>query len=526
MTQSLCGNCGTGLQYGSGWCPGCGMAVTPAVPAPAAPSFAGQAPPVQPPYVPQPPYEPRTSPMPYPQGAPVPPPGYGAAPYGAAPYGSSPYGGGPGVPPPGWSAVEALLTGDWLGPAKSAVLAVVAMLGVSLFGMLLIANGDLGFAETLVLILAGVCLAVGGDAFAEAEADSFDSATASVSIGVLPLTVTLVGMLVLGATFARRLRRGEVARGRDVLADLVRTALVFALLFIPLPLLARYTPDRFDDGGLGELVDLNGRLGVGVWSTLFGALLFAVATTGLVALLRRSAPLLGRFRPRVMPALRGALVVFAAGTVGAVVFMIWALAENGGEEGVPQFLGVSLLAFVNATLAVVLWAAGGQLTGEGGLTDEITGTSSIDLLTFTDVHGAFWLAPVVLFAVMQTVAVVVVLRQHTMLTARLEGLRFAAALAFVALVAALLLRFAVDSSTGGGGFRAGVSVEETFNPFLVAFILALWGAVTGLLAPAIAAGLPPNVVQAVRRRYGMADAPVAPPAPAPVQPPAPPQHWQ
>ncbi len=524
MTQAFCGNCGTGLPYGAGRCHGCGLPVAPPVPqAPAEQPYPGAVAPGPVPYgQPHPAAPTAIGQPPTPLGA-APPAGYTGAPYSAGAYGPGPHGtppyGGQGAPAPGWSALEAFLTGDWAGAAKSAGFAVLAMLGVSLVGMLLVAGGELGFGETLVLILSGVCLAVGGDAFVEAEASSFEfeSAAASASIGVLPLTVTFVGMLVLGASFSRRLRKRGVSRGRDVLFHIARTALVFALFFLPLSLLSRYTPDSdsLDGSGLEELVRLDGRLGVGVWSSFSGALLFAVAATGLVALLRRSGPLLGRFRPRVYPALMGALVVFAAGALAALVFLVWGLIDISGDEGAVQFLGVSLLAFVNGVLAAVLWTAGVQLTAQGGLAGEFSegsgGSESLSLLTFADYSGLFWLAPVVLAIVMILVAVVVVLRQHTMLEARLEGLRFAAALGLVALVVALLLRIAVESSAGAGGFGAQATATATFNPFLAAFVLALWGAVTGVLAPVIAAALPSGVVQSVRRRFGMAP----PPAPAP-----------
>lgn len=526
MTQSFCGNCGTGLPHGANWCHGCGVAVAPtqAAPAPVQQPYAGQSPYEQAPY-PQP--HPVAVQGPYAAGAPQPP----QPPGGSGPYGTAPYAGGPGAPRPGWGVLEGLLAGDWAGAARHAGFAVLAMLGVSFVGMLLVAGGELGFAETFVLILGGVCLAVGGDAFAESEARmlAYDywEAGVEVSVGILPLTVTLVGVLVLGASFARRLRKREVTRGRDVLLHLVRTALVFTLPFLPLPLLTRYTADTSDDG-LGDIVDVEGVLGVGVWSSLSGALLFAVAATGLVALFRSSAPLLGRLRPRMFPALMAALAVFVTGALAAVVFIIWALVENGGDDGTSQFLGVWVLAFVNGMAAAVLWTAGVPLTAEGGLASDISdsagGSQTVSLLTFTDEHGAFWLAPVVLFVVMLCVAVVVVLRQHTILEARLEGLRFAAALGLVALGAALLLRIAVDSSAGGaGGFGSSASATATFNPFLAAFVLALWGAVTGLIAPAIAAGLSPQLVQRIRGRYGMAPAPA--PVPPAATPPAPQQQW-
>lgn len=516
MTHSICGNCGSGLPYGAGWCPGCGVVLTappagpPAVPPPT-PQWSAPAPPQAQPY----------GPGPVPPVLQTPADVYGAAPSGGSPGGPT----GP-VRAPGAATLEALLSGDWLGALRSAVLAVVAMLAVSLVGMLLIANGQLGFGETLVLILGGVCLAVGGDMFGEAEASSFESGSASVSVGILPLTVTVVGLVVLGFSFARRLRKRGVTSGRDVLLQLVRTSLLFTVLFLPLSLLTHYRPDSFEDDGLADLVDVEGRIGVGVWTSLFGALLFAVAATGLVALLRGSGPLLGRFRPRLFPALVGALTVFATGAVAAVVFVIWGLTDIG-DDGAVTFLGVSVLGFVNGVLAAVLWTAGVQLTGEGGLAGEFSGTESVDLLTFTDLSGAYWLAPVVLFVVMLCVAVVVVIRQHTLVEARLEGLRFAAALAVVALAASLLLRIVVESSASGGpGFGASATASATFNPFLAAFVLALWGAVTGLIAPAIAAGLPPGIVQALRRCFGMAEPRVVAPAPvAPPVPPLPPQHW-
>ncbi len=545
MTQGLCGNCGTGLPYGSGRCARCGLAAMPVAPqAPAHQSNQGYAPPGWLPYaqphpaaVGRPPFPPGTQQQPAAVAGHAGGP-YGTADHGTAPHGTSPYGpaygavphGGQGAPPPGWGALEAFFTGDWLGAARSAALAVLAMLGVSLVGMLMIAGGELGFGETLVLVLGGVCLAVGGDAFVEAQAESFgESGGASVSVGILPLTITLVGLLVLGVTFARRLRRRGVARGRDVLFQMGRTALLFMAFFLPLSLLSRYTPDPFGDSELRDLIEFEGELGVGVGSSLSGALLFAVAATGLVALLRPSAPLLGRFRPRVFPALMGAVAVFAAGALAAAIFVVWGLVDIGGDEGLVQFLGASVLSFVNGMLAAVLWAAGVPLTGEGGFASELTtsqsNSESVSLLTFTDEHGAFWLAPVVLFVVMLTVAVLVVLRQHTMLGARLEGLRFAAALGLVALAAALLLRIAAESSASGGGFGAEAGATATFNPFLAAFVLALWGAVTGLLAPVVAAALPSGLVQSVRRRLGMAPVPPPTPVPAPYLPPAPPQAW-
>src|SRR3712207_4514265 len=125
MTQTFCGNCGTGLPHGGHWCHGCGVAVasTQAVQAHVQQSYPGQAQYAQqsavtPAYSDQAPYAVGAPPMPQP------------AAYAPGPYGAAPYAGGPGVPPQGWGALEGLLSGDWAGAAKSAGLAVLAMLGV------------------------------------------------------------------------------------------------------------------------------------------------------------------------------------------------------------------------------------------------------------------------------------------------------------------------------------------------------------------------------------------------------------
>jgi hypothetical protein len=425
----------------------------------------------------------------------------------AAPWSAAPTAGQRSTGVQGRSLVDALMTGDWGGAARTAGLAVAVMLGISLVGMLLISQGQAGFQETVALVFAGVCLAVGGDAFASADSDSFG---ASLSLGFLPLTVTLAGLGVLGWSFGRRVTARAQGSRTEPLLQAVRTGLVFTAFFLPLSLLTRYTNDD------ANVLGITGKLGVGVLSTVFGALLFAVAALGITWLFHRGTTLpgkVGAFRDRSRAPLVAAVAVFAVGLSGVVAALVYGLVN--GDEKVSQ-IGVALLGAGNGALASVLWAAGVPLNVSGGASSTVlgeltpSGARSVTLFTFTDDNGWFWLAPVVLLAAMLVVAAALAVRQNTVEDARREGFRFAGALAVVALLATLLLRIAVGGQASEFSSSAGGSLM--FNPIVAAFVLAVWGAATGLLAPVVAAKLPGGFVTKVRRRFGAAPTAPTPPA--------------
>ncbi|MET0763396.1 MAG: streptophobe family protein [Blastococcus sp.] len=554
MTGSYCSSCGAEKTPGASFCASCGSAVAapPAGP-PAAPAAGQWAAPhqgtphqgtphqgtpyqgsaaesapiaAQPQYTPVPVPAPQPASasysgppapqVPYPGGQPaqVPYPGAqqpwaGAPQQGqAAPPPAAPWGAATGAPQPtgtpGRSTIDALLTGDWGGAARSAGLAVGVMAAISLVGMLLITEGGIGFRETMALILAGVCLAVGGDGYAEAAVESFGT---SFSLGLLPLTVTLAGLGVLGWSFARQLRSSASATAADSLLQGVRTALVFTAFFLPLSLLTRYQADDSD------VLDVSGRLGVGVVSTVIGALLFAVAALGLTWVFHRSTALPGRvaaLRDKALAPLLGAVAVFSVGLLAVVAALIYGLIEE--SDKLIQ-TGVALLGAGNGALASVLWSAGVPLNVEGTASTPLSelspsGSESVDLFTFTDGSAWFWLAPVLLLATMVLVATALAVRQNTVEDARREGFRFAGALALVAFLATLLLRIGVDGaaiefSTAGDG-------SAMFNPIVAAFVLAVWGVLTGLLAPVVAAKVSSGFVTTVRSRFGAEVEPTPP----------------
>jgi hypothetical protein len=531
MTGSYCSTCGAQLAPGARFCASCGTAL--AAPSAGEPSYpaaqTGQQPVAQPPYpaaqtgqqpVAQPPYpaaqtaqQPVAQP-PYPAAQTAQQPWVGNASYPGqtAPPAGAPWGSAPNAAPrprgtQGRSTIDALLTGDWGGAARTAGIAVAVMTGISLVGMLVATQGGVGFRETVALVFAGVCLAVGGDAYASAESDSFGS---SVSLGLLPLTVTLAGLGVLGWLFAQRLRTRGPASTTDVLLQAVRTALVFTAFFLPLSLLTRYKAEN------AAVLGLTGRLGVGVVSSVIGALLFAVAALGLTWLFHRGTVLPGRvgaFRDKALAPLLGAVAVFAVGLLAVVVALIYGLIE--GDEKMTQ-IGIAVLGAGNGALASVLWSAGVPLNLQGGASSSLlgqytpSGSDNVDLFTFTDGSGWFWLAPVALLAAMVLVATALAVRQNTIEDARREGFRFAGALAVIAFLATLLLRIGLGGEATE--FSASADGSAMFNPIVAAFVLAVWGVVTGLLAPVVAAKVSSGFVGSVRRRFGAASAPTPPPA--------------
>ncbi len=514
MTGSFCANCGAQAGPGASFCASCGaqLAAAPAQQPPQAPPTVEQ--PAAPAYQAAPSYP---DPQEYqgqqhqPGFQPPQQPWVGGPTYSdqhaqpaPAPWGAAPAMAPPQPTAPRRSLVDSLLTGDWGGAARSAGLAVGVMLAISLLGMLLVTEGGIGFRETIALVFAGVCLAVGGDFFAEADAESFG---ASASLGLLPLTVTLAGLCLLGWSFARQLRNRSPVTASDDLLQGVRTALVFTACFLPLSLLTRYETEEFNALGLV------GQLGVGVVSSVFSAFLFAVAALWLTWFLRRGTAMPGRvaaFRDTAIAPLVGAVAVFSVGLLAVLVGLVYLLLEEGDKA---VTLGVALLGGGNGALLSVLLSAGVPLDMEGSASIPITqfapiGATSVDLFTFTDESAWFWLAPVALLAVTVLVATALAVRQNTIEDARREGARFAGALALVAFVATLLLRVGAESEAGE--FDASADGSLMFNPLLAAVVLGIWGIVTGLLAPVVAAKMPSGFVMAVRRRFGAAPDPVPP----------------
>jgi hypothetical protein len=333
------------------------------------------------------------------------------------------------------------------------------------------------------------------------------------------------GLGLLAWLFLRSLRARGASGGREVLLQGARTALVFTVLFLPLALLTR---DRIDEAGEFGVA---GRVGVSVWSTLIGALLFAVAALGLVWVFSRQTrdrlpQRVAAVRARAVPPLLGALAVFGAGLLGVLAFLGYSLVQH--DDRIAQ-LGVLVLGGGNGVLAAVLWSAGVPMGVDAGFAGagigDVTGggpADGVDLFTFTDASGWFWLAPVVLLVLLLAVATVLTVRQNSVDDARREGFRFAGALAVTAFLAALLLRISAEVSGGVAAFGASADASAAFDPLIAALALGVWGLVAGLLGPVLATRVPVRLVTRLRARFGVAPQRTA--RPVPPQPYAPQQY--
>ena len=392
--------------------------------------------------------------------------------------------------------------------------ALAATAAVALLGLLLLGVGGAGAHELLAGTAMLVCAALGGDLFTRG-AGSFggEDLSGQASIGVLPLTLTLLCTSVLGLVYLRRARTDSL---RELLLQALRTTLVFAALTLVLSLVSRVRAD-----GDSDLFDASSRVGASVGSSVVGAVLFSVAALAVAASLRRPAALPPRLRAgrgKFLAPLAAAAAVFGVGLVAVVCGLVYNLSTEGDRL---QQLGAALLALPNLALGSVLLSMGVPLTANGSASsinadlDASTGdfgSTSLSLLTLTEESPWWWIAPAVLALVLVAAAVVVVVRQNTMAAARREALRFAAALALLAAVSALLLRV---SGSGGGALFGSYFGEGSllFNPIVAAFVAGLWGVAAAVAAPQVAARTSGSVVHSMRTRFGTA--PIEPPAAGP-----------
>lgn len=410
-----------------------------------------------------------------------------------------------GGPTSGRESVDALLGGDWAGAALASLAALVSMAVLGLIALLLAGAADGGTHLVISGTAMAVCAALGGDLFARGTGTFADEA----SFGVLPLSLTFLGLTVLAVLFLLRTRRSTP---QETLFQVARTTLAFAALTFVLALISRLHTDD-------QQLDFDGRLGASAGSALLGAALFAVAALGTALFLIRPAVLPARLqavRASCRAALLAAVAVFVVGLAAVVGGLVYTLVT---EDDKLDQLAAAVLFMPNLALGSVLLTMGVPLHGGGELgtigSEFGSGGDSVTLLTLTEQSAWWWAAPVVLAAVLVAVTVVVVLRQHTLPGARFEALRVAGCYALLAFLAALLLRVAVSGNSGI--LDQNGSLSASFNPVVSALVAGLWGLAAAVAAPQVATAIGRALVSGVRRRFGAAPLP---------QPLAPPPHPQ
>ncbi|MFK4066594.1 streptophobe family protein [Streptomyces sp. NPDC029674] len=398
--------------------------------------------------------------------------------------------------PNGWPhALAAVL-------ASLAAMAVVAGLGLWAAGAADLPGGAFPSVVAAVVVMAvGGSVGLSGDAGMIAETDA--------GLSVLPLSVSLVGALVVAAGFLRPLRHRAVADVRELAGWAARIAVLWVLLLTGLGLLARH---RFaialgdgPAGEIGDLLDSSPEVGfkTDVPLTLVFGLLWLAGVLVVALSVSRGAPLparLLRFQESVRPAayamvfllLSYAALGLAAGLVVA------ATRGHAAETFAVLLLGLPNLVWLAFTLGLgASWE--GRVDGPFGLPmprvlDEVLRTpadSTLSLRTLAEHDGRVWWLLVVTAVLVPTAAFLMVARSPARMRAWQHAVHMAVALALTVLAVCLLAGVSAHyglSLLGIGDLGGGLSGLVELRPHLwKALLLAVaWGLVSGFLGGVLA----------------------------------------
>ncbi|WP_228975867.1 streptophobe family protein [Streptomyces sp. DH12] len=394
------------------------------------------------------------------------------------------------------------------GDALAAVLAAVAAMAVTAaLGLWAAGAAGLPGGAFPRVVAAVVVMAAGGDV--ELAGGAGDLARTDAELTAVPLSVSLVGALALGAAFVRPLRHRAVVPARELLGRSAATVALWLVALAVLAAVARHTftdllpadspADLFGDL-LGASPTIGFRADTGV--TLLYGLLWVLGVLAVTLLVSRRAPLpprLVRYQEPVRPAASAMLFLLLAYVLAGLVAGLVVAATRGHAS---DTLAVLLLGLPNvAWLALGLGIGGswdGRVDGPFGLPmphvlDQVlrgprNTTLDVRALAAHD-ERAWWLLPaaaVLLLAAGWVAAV----RSPARTRWWQHALRLAVASALTLLVVAPLTR--LDA-------RLGLSVLGIFevedigghvalHPHLwaLAGLAFLWGGVAGLLGGLLA----------------------------------------
>ncbi|KUH35186.1 streptophobe family protein [Streptomyces changanensis] len=386
--------------------------------------------------------------------------------------------------------------------AAVAVMAATAALGLWAAGATALPGG--AFPR---IVAAVVVMAAGGDVGIAGGAG--DLARTDAELTAMPLSVSLVGALTLGAGFVRPLRHRAVVPARELLARVAATAVLWLVALAVLSATARHTftdllPADSPADLFGELLDASPTIGfradTGV--TLLYGLLWVLGVLAVTLLVSRRAPLpprLLRYQEPVRPAASAMLLLLLAYVVAGLVAGLFVAATRGHPA---DTFAVLLLGLPNvAWLALGLGIGGswdGRVDGPFGLPmphvlDQVlrgprNTTLDVRSLAAHD-ERAWWLLPVA--AVLLLVAGwVTAVRSPTRTRPWRHALHLAVAFALTLLVVLPLTR--LDARLGLsllGIFEVeDIGGHVALHPHLwtTAGLALLWGAVAGLLGGLLA----------------------------------------
>ncbi|MEU1131221.1 streptophobe family protein [Streptomyces sp. NPDC005900] len=386
--------------------------------------------------------------------------------------------------------------------ASLAAMAVVAGLGLWAAGAADLPGGAFPSVVAAVVVMAvGGSVGLSGDAGMIAETDA--------GLSVLPLSVSLVGALVLAAGFLRPLRHRAVADVRELAGWAARIAGLWVVLLFGLALLARH---RFaialGDGPVGEIGDLlDSSPEVGfktdVPLTLVFGLLWLAGVLVVALLVSRGAPLparLLRFQESVRPAAFAMVfLLLSYAALGLVAGLVVAATRgHAAQTCAVLLLGLPNLVWLAFTLGLgASWE--GRVDGPFGLPmprvlDEVLRTpadSTLSLRTLAEYDGRVWWLLVVAAVLVVAAAFLMAARSPARMRAWQHAAHMAVALALTVLAVCLLAGVSAHyglSLLGIGDLGGGLSGLVELRPHLwQALLLAVtWGLVSGFLGGVLA----------------------------------------
>ncbi|WP_030775469.1 streptophobe family protein [Streptomyces sp. NRRL S-920] len=398
--------------------------------------------------------------------------------------------------PHGWPhALAAVL-------ASLAAMAVVAGLGLWAAGAADLPGGAFPSVVAAVVVMAvGGSVGLSGDAGMIAETDA--------GLSVLPLSVSLVGALVVAAGFLRPLRHRAVADVRELAGWAARIAVLWVLLLTGLGLLARH---RFaialgdgPAGEIGDLLDSSPEVGfrTDVPLTLVLGLLWLSGVLVVALSVSRGSPLparLLRFQESVRPAAYAMLfLLLSYAALGlAAGLVVAATRGHAAETFAVLLLGLPNLVWLAFTLGLgASWE--GRVDGPFGLPmprvlDEVLRTptdSTLSLRTLAEYDGRVWWLLVVAAVLVPAAAFLMAARSPARTRAWQHAVHMAVALALTVLAVCLLAGVSAHyglSLLGIGDLGGGLSGLVELRPHLwKALLLAVaWGLVSGFLGGVLA----------------------------------------
>ncbi|MCM2579394.1 streptophobe family protein [Streptomyces meridianus] len=409
----------------------------------------------------------------------------------------------------------------WLDGLGTVLAGIVVMWIVATLGLWAAGATDLPDGAFPRVVAAVVVDAVGGTV--ELHGNAGFLAQTDAALDVVPLSVTLVGALVIGVLFLRPLRRRPAVTGAELGGRVAWTAGWWIVALIVLAVVTRHTFKVSVGGGiaqeLGDALDAAPTVGFradGVATVGLG-LLWLLAVLALTFMVSRKAPLptgARRFQDAVRPPAHAMLLVLLCCVViGVIVGVIVAIAgDYPGETFAVVLLSLPNLVWMGLGIGMGgSWD--GHVTKPVGLPmpqvlDQVLRTGgndrTLDLGTLAGYDGRAWLLLPAAAVLLLGAGILAALRTPADGGGRMQpwrhALRMAVAVGVTLLVVGLVTpieaRFGL--SVLGVGNIDSLGGNITLDPNLGALVGfgLLWGLVVGFIG---------GLVAARRRRSGEAE---------------------